>query len=75
MSYYKVIRPKDNFEKFRTTANKWNFTEYIKKYILYDCMSFNKDGKEVKDMSLAGYCPWGCKRVRHDLATKQQQKL
>ena len=21
-----------------------------------------------------GYCPWGHKRVRHDLATKQQQK-
>ena len=20
-----------------------------------------------------GYSPWGCKRVRHDLATKQQQ--
>ena len=25
--------------------------------------------------NLAGYSPWGCKRVRHDLATKQQQKL
>ena len=23
--------------------------------------------------SLAGYSPWGCKRVRHDLVTKQQQ--
>ena len=23
--------------------------------------------------SLAGYSPWGCKRVRHDLATKTQQ--
>ena len=21
-----------------------------------------------------GYCPWGCKRVRHDLAIKQQQQ-
>lgn len=55
MGYYKVIRPKDNFEKFRTTANKWNFTEYIKKYILYDCMSFNKDGKEVKDMDISNF--------------------
>ena len=23
--------------------------------------------------SLVGYSPWGCKRVRHDLATKQRQ--
>ena len=22
---------------------------------------------------LVGYSPWGCKRVRHDLVTKQQQ--
>ena len=25
--------------------------------------------------SLAGYCPWGHKRVQHDLATKQQQQV
>ena len=25
--------------------------------------------------SLTGYSPWGCKRVRHDLVTKQQQEL
>ena len=25
--------------------------------------------------SLAGYSPWGLKRVGHDLVTKQQQKL
>ena len=24
--------------------------------------------------SLADYSPWDCKRVRHDLATKQQRK-
>ena len=24
--------------------------------------------------SLTGYSPWGCKRVRHDLVTKQQQQ-
>ena len=24
--------------------------------------------------SLVGYSPWGCKRVRHDLATKQQRQ-
>ena len=24
--------------------------------------------------SLAGYSPWGCRRVRHDLMTKQQQQ-
>jgi len=25
--------------------------------------------------SLASYSPWGCKRVRHNLATKQQQQI
>ena len=25
------------------------------------------------DRSLAGYSPWGCKRGRHHLSTKQQQ--
>ena len=29
-------------------------------------------GKSHGQRSLAGYSPWGCKRVRHDLATKQQ---
>ena len=24
--------------------------------------------------SRAGYSPWGCKRIRHDLVTKQQQQ-
>ena len=31
-------------------------------------------GKSHEQRSLAGYNPWGCKRVRHDLATKQQQQ-
>ena len=31
-------------------------------------------GKPHGQRSLAGYSPWGCKRVRHDLAAKQQQK-
>ena len=30
-------------------------------------------GKSPGQRSPAGYSPWGCKRVRHDLATKQQQ--
>ena len=29
-------------------------------------------GKSHGQRSLAGYGPWGCKRVRHDLLTKQQ---
>ena len=29
--------------------------------------------KSQGQWSLAGYCPWGCKRVGHDLLTKQQQ--
>ena len=30
-------------------------------------------GKSHGQRSLAGYSPWSCKRVGHDLATKQQQ--
>ena len=30
-------------------------------------------GKSHGQRSLEGYCPWGLKRVRHDLVTKQQQ--
>ena len=26
--------------------------------------------QEIGQRSLAGYSPWGCKRVRHDLAAK-----
>ena len=29
-------------------------------------------GKTHRQRSLAGYSPWGCKRVGHDLVTKQQ---
>ena len=32
-------------------------------------------GKFHGQRSLGGYSPWGCKRVRHGLATEQQQKL
>ena len=31
-------------------------------------------GESHGQRSLAGYSPWGCKGVRHDLVTKQQQK-
>ena len=31
-------------------------------------------GKSHGQRNLVGYSPWGCKTVRHDLATKQQQK-
>ena len=30
-------------------------------------------GKSYGQWSLAGYSPWGPKRVRHDLETKKQQ--
>ena len=30
-------------------------------------------GKSHKQRSLAGYGPWGCKTVRHDLATEQHK--
>ena len=29
--------------------------------------------ENLMDRRLAGYSPWNCKRVRHDLGTKQQQ--
>ena len=32
-------------------------------------------GKFHRQRSLAGFSPWSCKRVRRDLATKQQQQL
>ena len=31
--------------------------------------------KSHEQRSLVGYIPWGCKRVGHDLVTKQQQSL
>ena len=31
-------------------------------------------GKSHGQRSLKGYSPWGCKRVRHYLSTKQQQQ-
>ena len=37
--------------------------------------SSNLPGKFHGLRSLVGYCPWGSQRFRHDLATKQQQKL
>ena len=30
-------------------------------------------GKSHRQRSLAGYSPWDCERVGHNLATKQQQ--
>ena len=30
-------------------------------------------GKSYGQRSLAGYCPWNCKGVRHSLETKQQR--
>ena len=32
-------------------------------------------GKSHEQRSLAGYSPWGCKRARHDSATKHQQRV
>ena len=32
-------------------------------------------GKSHGQRSLEGYSPWSCKRVGHDLATKQQQAM
>ena len=32
-------------------------------------------GKLQDQRSLVGYSPWGCKRIRHDLVSKQQQQM
>ena len=32
-------------------------------------------GKFHRQRTLVGYSPWGCRRVRHDLVTKQQQDI
>ena len=40
--------------------NKWQPTSVI------------LQGESQGKRSLAGYCPWGCKRVRYDLVTNQQ---
>ena len=35
-------------------------------------LQYSWPGKSFGQRNLAGYSPWACKRVRHDLATKQQ---
>ena len=37
-------------------------------------LQYSSLGNPVWQWGLAGYSLWGCKRVRHDLATKQQQQ-
>ena len=32
-------------------------------------------GKSHRQISLVGYSSWGCKRLGHDLATKQQHHM
>ena len=36
--------------------------------VQYSCL----ENRMNREESLAGYSPWGLKRVRHDLVTKQQ---
>ena len=36
-------------------------------------LHYSLPGKSHGQRSLPGYSPWGCKRVRQDLATEQQQ--
>lgn len=55
MGYSKVIRPKDNFEKFRSSESSFCVSKYIEKQILYSCMSFNSNGEEVKDMDISSF--------------------
>ena len=41
----------------------------VSERVLFACT-----GKSYGQRSLVGYSPWGCRRFRHDLATKQQQQ-
>ena len=36
-------------------------------------LQYSLPGKSHRQRRLTGYSPWGCKRVRQDLGTKQQQ--
>ena len=58
-----ILRPEHSyiFEKYRQIPRKWLSTPVF------------LPGEFHGQRSLAGYSPWGCKRVGHDLATKQQQ--
>ena len=61
--------------------NDFDFFEFIKfRFMAQDVIypgegSIFLSGKSCGQRSLVGYSPWGCKRVEHVLATKQQQQL
>lgn len=53
MSFYLTLRPKDNFEKFRTSSNGGlDLAKYTEKMIYYRCMVFNNKEAELKDMDI-----------------------
>ena len=45
-------------------------TKYFKDIIFHPYHPVFLFGKSHRQRSLAGYCPWSCKRAGHDLATK-----
>lgn len=40
-----------------------------------DALEREMPGKSHEQKSLVGYSPWGCKRVRQDFSTEQQQNM
>ena len=53
MSFYLTLRPKDNFEKFRTSSNSGlDLAKYTEKMLYYRCMVFNNKEVELKEMDI-----------------------
>ena len=56
-------------------CRRFRFDPYVRKILWRRKCQPNPlflHGKSHGQRSLTGYSPWGCKRVRHDSATKQQ---
>ena len=58
-------------------CRRWGFYPWVRKISWrrkWQPTPVSLPGKSHGQRSLAGHSPWSCKRVRHDLVTKQQQR-
>lgn len=51
MGYHAIVKPNDNFDKFRTVKSTYDTTRYTEKYLEYRVMSHGK--KDLKDWDVA----------------------
>ena len=58
-------------QRIHLPMQKCGFDPWVEEEIATHSSIF--PGKSHGQRSLVGYSPWGCKRVGHDLETKQQQ--